>query len=60
MQAAAIDRSVRENVAEMAIAMCRTHFGQDHAMAGVAQLIHVCALVRLGEARPSTARLKFV
>src|SRR5215472_12804135 len=59
-QAAAIARSVRENVAEMAIAMRRTHFRPDHAVVGVAQLIHVCRLDRLSETRPSAARLIFV
>jgi hypothetical protein len=58
--AAAIDGTIRENVAEMAVAVRRAHLGADHAVRGVAQLSDVGGLNRLGEARPAASRFVFV
>ena len=59
-QAAAIARAIFEDMAEMAVARSRAHFGAGHAMRHVAQLIHVRRLDRPGEARPAAAGFELV
>ena len=59
-QAAAVARAVGEHMAEMAVAVRRAHLGADHAVGGVAQLVDVGGLDRLGEARPAAAGIVLV
>src|SRR5262252_4239812 len=59
-QAASISRAIREDVAEVAVAVGRPDLGPDHPMGGVPQLVDVCGNDRLGKTRPPAARLKLV
>src|SRR6185437_7612056 len=59
-QPAAIARAVIENVAQMAVAVLRAHFGANHARAGVVFLDHVGGFDRLAEARPAAMALELV
>ncbi|PAV92552.1 hypothetical protein WR25_25867 [Diploscapter pachys] len=59
-QPAAIARTVGEDMAQVAVAMLRTHFGAHHAVAAIVQFLDIGGLDRLGEARPTTMRFIFV
>ena len=59
-QAAAVARSVGEDVAEMAVAMLRPDLDAHHAVRHVLELRDVGGLDRLGEARPPASRFIFV
>src|SRR5690606_28271191 len=59
-QAAALRGTIREHVAQVAVAVGRADLGADHAVAGVAQLAHVRRLQRPGEARPAAMRVELV
>jgi hypothetical protein len=49
-QTAAVGRTVRENVAQMAVGVYRPDLRPDHAVCTVPHLVHVCRNDRLGEA----------
>jgi hypothetical protein len=56
-QATAINRAVREEVAEVAVAVSRPNLGPDHPVRGVPQLIDVAetiGLVKLGHLQPDS------
>src|SRR5687768_17334447 len=58
-QSALILGTVVEDMPEMAVAVDRSHFGADHAVRLVRELIDVRGLDRLGKAGPAAARIEF-
>src|SRR5699024_4348077 len=59
-QAAPIRGAVREDVAEVAVAVPRTHFGALHAVAAIVVFIHAFAADGTGETGPAAAAVEFV
>src|SRR5262245_26961116 len=59
-QAAAVGRTVGEDMAQVAVAVPRADLDALHAMRRVAQGLDVALLDRLGEARPPAARFVLV
>src|SRR5262245_12162019 len=59
-QSAAVLRTVREHVPEMAVAVRRAHLGARHAVRSVSQLVDVVRFYGFGEAGPAASRLILV
>src|SRR6185295_5035703 len=59
-QAAAIARTIVEDMSQMAVAVRRAYLGADHAMRIVVELLYVGGLDRLREAWPARAGVIFI
>src|SRR6187402_2381702 len=59
-QATLVTGAVREDVAQVAVTVRRTHFGADHAVGDIAPLFDIVRLERARETGPAAAAIELV